>query len=78
MRGRKPLRMEYFYREMRKRHDVLMQGDTPEGGRWNFDEDLLAFYCSGDTHMACDHADTAARLCPSHPAHEPALQGLSV
>jgi deoxyribodipyrimidine photolyase-related protein len=31
--------MEYFYREMRKRHDVLMQGDSPEGGQWNFDAD---------------------------------------
>ncbi len=38
-RGRKSLRMEYFYREMRKRHGVLMQGDTPEGGQWNFDAD---------------------------------------
>lgn len=38
-RGRKSLRMEYFYREMRKRHGVLMQGDAPEGGQWNFDAD---------------------------------------
>ena len=38
-RGRKSLRMEYFYRELRKRHDVLMQGDAPEGGQWNFDAD---------------------------------------
>ena len=41
-RGRKSLRMEYFYREMRKRHCVLMSGehgDEPVGGRWNFDED---------------------------------------
>jgi deoxyribodipyrimidine photolyase-related protein len=37
--GRKSLRMEYFYREMRKRHGVLMQGDQPEGDQWNFDED---------------------------------------
>ena len=37
--GRKSLRMEYFYREMRKRHGVLMQDDQPEGGQWNFDED---------------------------------------
>ena len=40
--GRKSLRMEYFYREMRKRHGVLMtgvRGDAPEGGQWNFDED---------------------------------------
>ncbi|HET7866780.1 MAG TPA: cryptochrome/photolyase family protein, partial [Burkholderiaceae bacterium] len=38
-RGRRSLRMEYFYREMRKRHGVLMQGDAPEGGQWNFDAD---------------------------------------
>lgn len=38
-RGRKTLRMEFFYREMRKRHRVLMRGDQPEGGRWNFDAD---------------------------------------
>jgi len=41
-RGRKSLRMEYFYREMRRRHGVLMQGaagDQPEGGQWNFDAD---------------------------------------
>lgn len=38
-RGRKSLRMEYFYREMRKRHGVLMQGEAPEGGQWNFDAD---------------------------------------
>ncbi|MEO0793711.1 MAG: cryptochrome/photolyase family protein [Verrucomicrobiota bacterium] len=35
--GRKQLRMEFFYREMRKRHDVLMDQDKPEGGEWNFD-----------------------------------------
>ena len=37
--GRKSLRMEYFYREQRKRHQVLMQGDEPVGGQWNFDAD---------------------------------------
>ncbi len=37
--GRKQLVMEYFYRETRRRHDVLMDGDGPEGGRWNFDKD---------------------------------------
>jgi len=37
--GRKALRMEYFYRELRRRHGVLMQGDAPTGGRWNFDAD---------------------------------------
>jgi len=41
-RGRKSLRMEYFYREQRKRHRVLMDphnDDTPLGGQWNFDAD---------------------------------------
>ena len=36
---RKSLRMEYFYREMRRRHSVLMDGDQPTGGQWNFDAD---------------------------------------
>lgn len=36
--GRKELRMEYFYREQRKRFDLLMDGDQPEGGQWNFDK----------------------------------------
>jgi deoxyribodipyrimidine photolyase-related protein len=35
--GRKQLRMEYFYREMRKRYALLMDGDQPEGGKWNYD-----------------------------------------
>jgi deoxyribodipyrimidine photolyase-related protein len=32
------LRMEYFYREMRKRTGLLMDGDKPHGGRWNYDK----------------------------------------
>jgi deoxyribodipyrimidine photolyase-related protein len=36
--GRKQLRMEYFYREMRKEYDILMDGDKPEGGEWNYDD----------------------------------------
>jgi deoxyribodipyrimidine photolyase-related protein len=35
--GRKQLRMEYFYREMRRKTGLLMDGDQPEGGKWNFD-----------------------------------------
>ncbi len=35
--GRRTLRMEFFYREMRRQHDVLMDGELPEGERWNFD-----------------------------------------
>ncbi len=36
--GRKQLRMEYFYRDMRRQYRLLLDGDgKPEGGRWNFD-----------------------------------------
>jgi deoxyribodipyrimidine photolyase-related protein len=49
--GRKSLRMEYFYREMRKRDGVLMggeAGDEPAGGQWNFDaENREAFGAGG-------------------------------
>ena len=37
--GRKQLRMEHFYREMRQRTGLLMDGEKPAGGRWNFDAD---------------------------------------
>ncbi len=37
--GRKGLRMEYFYRDMRRQTGLLMDGEEPEGGRWNFDAD---------------------------------------
>jgi deoxyribodipyrimidine photolyase-related protein len=36
--GRKALRMEYFYREMRRKTGLLMDGDEPEGGQWNYDK----------------------------------------
>ena len=35
--GRKQLRMEYFYRDMRRQTGLLMDGDQPVGGKWNFD-----------------------------------------
>ncbi len=37
--GRKELRMEYFYREMRRKTGLLMEGDKPAGGKWNYDHD---------------------------------------
>jgi len=37
--GRKQLRMEYFYREMRRKYNILMDGDKPEGGEWNYDSE---------------------------------------
>jgi deoxyribodipyrimidine photolyase-related protein len=38
-KGRKSLRLEYFYRELRQRHGVLMHEGQPIGGQWNFDAD---------------------------------------
>ncbi|MDV7105377.1 cryptochrome/photolyase family protein [Vibrio sp. TH_r3] len=35
--NRKQLRMEFFYREMRKKLSVLMDGNQPIGGKWNLD-----------------------------------------
>ncbi|MFO0628364.1 MAG: cryptochrome/photolyase family protein [Polyangiales bacterium] len=37
--GRKGLRMEFFYREMRRETGLLMEGDAPAGGQWNFDHE---------------------------------------
>ncbi len=38
--GRRELRMEFFYREMRKRYGLLMDADgKPEGGAWNLDKE---------------------------------------
>lgn len=36
---RKQLRMEFFYREMRKHHNILMDGTKPIGGKWNYDSE---------------------------------------
>lgn len=35
--GRKQLRMEWFYRDMRRKTGLLMEGDKPAGGQWNYD-----------------------------------------
>lgn len=36
-KGRKQLRMEWFYRDMRRKTGLLMDGDQPAGGKWNYD-----------------------------------------
>jgi deoxyribodipyrimidine photolyase-related protein len=37
--GKKQFTMEYFYRHMRKKHDIMMVNEKdPEGGKWNYDE----------------------------------------
>ena len=49
--GRKALRMEYFYREQRKKHCVLMSAAAskpePLGGQWNFDADNREAFDAG-------------------------------
>jgi deoxyribodipyrimidine photolyase-related protein len=38
--GKKQLRMEYFYREMRKKYQILMDSPgSPIGGQWNYDKE---------------------------------------
>jgi deoxyribodipyrimidine photolyase-related protein len=43
-KGRKQLRMEFFYREMRKKTGILMDGKLPTGGQWNFDTENRASF----------------------------------
>lgn len=55
--GYKQMRMEYFYREMRKRYSILMDGEGPAaepvGGQWNFDsENRSAFPKAGPGQIA--------------------------
>ena len=37
-KGKKQFLMERFYRDMRKKHHILMNGEQPEGGEWNYDK----------------------------------------
>lgn len=46
--GRKQLRLEFFYRELRRRYAVLLDKDgEPEGGQWNFDHDNRGSFPKG-------------------------------
>ncbi|MEX0884603.1 MAG: cryptochrome/photolyase family protein, partial [Cyclobacteriaceae bacterium] len=38
-KGNKKFLMEPFYRYMRKKFDILMEGEKPVGGKWNFDHE---------------------------------------
>ncbi len=37
-KGKKQYLMENFYRYMRRKHNILMIADQPEGGKWNYDQ----------------------------------------
>jgi deoxyribodipyrimidine photolyase-related protein len=38
-KGKKTFLMESFYRYMRKKYNILMEGDKPLTGQWNYDSD---------------------------------------
>jgi deoxyribodipyrimidine photolyase-related protein len=38
-KGKKTFLMESFYREMRRKYQVLMEGNQPLTGQWNYDQD---------------------------------------
>jgi len=42
--GNRNIRQESYYRHLRRRTGVLMAGDEPAGGRWNFDADNRASF----------------------------------
>jgi deoxyribodipyrimidine photolyase-related protein len=48
-KGRKQYRMEFFYREMRRATGLLMEGDEPAGGAWNYDAENRAALPKGVT-----------------------------
>jgi len=46
--GRKMLRMEFFYREVRRKNKVLLDdAGEPEGGQWNYDHDNRGSFSKG-------------------------------
>ena len=74
--GRKKLRMEYFYREMRERYNILMDGRDPVGGQWNYDAenrkpptnglDIPATYKSMPDSITAIVSDLVARKFDDH------------
>ncbi|MDO9282255.1 MAG: cryptochrome/photolyase family protein [Methylotenera sp.] len=48
----KELRMAFFYRKMRQKYDVLMDGGKPVGGAWNYDaENRKSFGKTGPRNL---------------------------
>jgi len=78
--GRKQLRMEFFYREMRKKSGILMERSGPAAGEWNFDTDnRKSFGKSGPglllsaplqfapDAITCEVIELVKRRFPKHP-----------
>lgn len=85
-RGYRQLRMEFFYREMRRRTGVLMDGDEPAGGRWNFDaENRESFGRDGPSGLVPPPAfepdavtrEALAAVERHFPAHPGSLEGFA-
>ena len=64
--GRRTLVMEHFYRDQRRRLDLLMDGDAPAGGRWNFD--------SENRQAPPDRIDPPAPYVPREGEHDEAVR----
>lgn len=41
--NKKSLRMEFFYREMRRKYNILLKDEKPLGGEWNYDSENRKF-----------------------------------
>jgi deoxyribodipyrimidine photolyase-related protein len=41
--NKKALRMEFFYREMRRKYNILLENNKPIGGEWNYDSENRKF-----------------------------------
>lgn len=76
---KRELRMEFFYRKMRQKYQVLMQGKDPVGGVWNYDaENRKSFGRTGPKNLPTAPRvnvdeltqatiDDVEKLFPSHP-----------
>ena len=67
--------MEMFYRDQRRSLQILMDGDRPVGGRWNFDEqnrlplpkDGGSWPTPWSEELSSDEFALVAALAPTHP-----------
>ncbi len=68
-KGKKSFLMESFYRYMRKKHNILMDGDNPLTGQWNYDSDnrkklpathkpVAPYLLQNDVHDIVDELNT--------------------
>lgn len=62
--GRKQPRMEHFYRQVRRKTGLLMEGTEPVGGQWNYDHDNRKRFSGGPTPapLVFDHDDVTREV----------------